>query len=45
VDVTSDVKLPVAEEAAQQVLSLPVHPALREEDLATIVKEVLRLCD
>ena len=37
-------RLPVAETAAQQVLSLPVHPALSEEDLATITSEVLRLC-
>ena len=39
-----DGRLPVAEMAAQQVLSLPVHPALSEEDLATITSEVLRLC-
>lgn len=32
--------LPVTERAAQQVLSLPVHPALDREDLATIVREV-----
>ena len=37
--------LPMAEAAAQQVLSLPVHPALAKEDLITIAKEVLRLCD
>ncbi len=36
--------LPEAEKAAQQVLSLPVHPALGEDDLATIVREVLALC-
>ncbi len=36
--------LPVAETAARQVLSLPVHPALTEEDLAKITYEVLRLC-
>ena len=42
---TSDRRLPVAEAAAQQVLSLPVHPVLTEEDLVTIAREVLRLCD
>lgn len=36
--------LPEAEKAACQVLSLPVHPALSEDDLATIVREVLDLC-
>jgi dTDP-4-amino-4,6-dideoxygalactose transaminase len=39
-----DSRLPVAERAAQEVLSLPVHPALNEDDLATITSEVLRLC-
>jgi dTDP-4-amino-4,6-dideoxygalactose transaminase len=37
--------LPVTEAAAHQVLSLPVHPALSEEDLATVAREVLRLCN
>lgn len=36
--------LPVTEQAAQQVLSLPVHPALSEEELATVAREVLILC-
>ncbi len=36
--------LPATESAAQQVLSLPVHPALSEENLAKIVREVLVLC-
>jgi perosamine synthetase len=36
--------LPATESAAQQVLSLPVHPALSPEDLAKIVREVLALC-
>jgi perosamine synthetase len=35
--------LPVAERMSQQVLSLPVHPSLTEEDLDTIVSEVARL--
>src|SRR5581483_1746131 len=37
-------ELSVAETAAQQVLSLPVHPALSKEDLMTIVREVRALC-
>jgi perosamine synthetase len=40
-----DVGLPVTEMAAQQVLSLPVHPALSREDLTTIAREVIALCD
>ena len=43
-DRARDGLLPVTEAAARQVLSLPVHPALREEDLATITREVLALC-
>lgn len=39
-----NISLPVAEEAARQVLSLPVHPALSEDDLATIAREVVALC-
>jgi len=35
-----DQHLPVAEAASQEVLSLPVHPALRLEDLDTIVASV-----
>jgi dTDP-4-amino-4,6-dideoxygalactose transaminase len=42
---TSDLRLPETEAAARQVLSLPVHPALSENDLATVVKEVLALCN
>jgi len=38
-------RLPVTESAAEQVLSLPVHPALSEEDLSTIVREVVTLCE
>jgi dTDP-4-amino-4,6-dideoxygalactose transaminase len=36
--------LPVTESAAQEVLSLPVHPALSQEDLSTIEREVVALC-
>lgn len=42
---TADLHLPQTDMAAKQVLSLPVHPALSEEDLSTIVKEVLVLCN
>ena len=42
---TGDVRLPVTEMAAEQVLSLPVHPALSREDLLTIAREVRALCD
>jgi dTDP-4-amino-4,6-dideoxygalactose transaminase len=37
-------QLPVTESAAQQVLSLPVHPALSQEDLSTIAREVDAVC-
>lgn len=42
---TSDLHLPETEKAAEQVLSLPVHPALSEDDLSTIAREVLALCN
>jgi len=42
---TGDIRLPVTELAAKQVLSLPVHPALSGEDLSTIRCEVCALCD
>ena len=35
-----DVDLPHTEEAAREVLSLPVHPALTEEDLSRVVEAV-----
>jgi perosamine synthetase len=38
-------RLPATESAAQQVLSLPVHPALSEQELSTIAKEVVALCE
>jgi perosamine synthetase len=38
-------QLPETERAAQQVLSLPVHPALSQEDLSTIAREVVDLCE
>lgn len=39
-DLHFDVSLPEAEKAAREVLSLPVHPALRQDDLQTIVDAV-----
>ena len=39
-DLGYDVSLPDSEGAAQDVLSLPVHPALRQQDLETIVAAV-----
>lgn len=38
-----DVSMPVAERAAAQVLSLPVHPGLTEADLARIVDSVRKV--
>ncbi len=35
-----DLTLPEAEQAAQEVLSLPVHPALSQEDLETVVAAI-----
>ena len=40
----SDLHLPETEKAAEQVLSLPVHPGLSQDELSTIVREVLALC-
>lgn len=37
-------QLPVTESAAQEVLSLPVHPALTQTDLSTIAREVVAVC-
>jgi len=43
-DMGYDVSLPEAEQACQEVLSLPVHPGLSQEDLKTIVGAVNELC-
>jgi perosamine synthetase len=40
----ADLSLPVAEAAAREVLSLPVHPALSAAERAIVAKEVLALC-
>jgi perosamine synthetase len=42
-DVVGEVSLPVAEQLAQEVISLPVHPGLSQTDLDTIVKAVNKL--
>jgi dTDP-4-amino-4,6-dideoxygalactose transaminase len=39
-----DMALPVSEAAARRVISLPVHPALSDDDLATVAREVIALC-
>jgi dTDP-4-amino-4,6-dideoxygalactose transaminase len=38
-----DISLPIVERLALEVISLPVHPQLSQEDLKTIVDEVNRL--
>jgi len=38
-----DVSLPVAEQLANEVISLPVHPQLSQADLETIAREVNKL--
>ncbi|MBG7610058.1 MAG: DegT/DnrJ/EryC1/StrS family aminotransferase [Anaerolineae bacterium] len=38
-----DISLPVTEKMSQEVLSLPVHPLVSQEDLETIVAEVNKL--
>ena len=38
-----ELSLPVVERLSQQVISLPVHPQLSQEDLETIVREVNQL--
>ena len=42
-EIVGEVKLPVAEQMAEEVLSLPVHPHLTDEDRQKIVHEVNRL--
>ncbi len=37
--------LPVAERATQEVLSLPIHPALREEEILYVIETVNTLMD
>lgn len=42
-EIVGDVSLPVAEQMAQEVISLPVHPQLTQADLNQIVSEVNKL--
>ncbi len=42
-EIVGDVSLPVAEQMAQEVISLPVHPQLTQADLNQIVTEVNKL--
>ena len=42
-DIVGAVQLPVAEQLAEEVISLPVHPQLSQADLDAIVAEVNRL--
>jgi dTDP-4-amino-4,6-dideoxygalactose transaminase len=42
-EAVGDITLPVAEQLAREVISLPVHPQLSQRDLETIVAEVNRL--
>jgi dTDP-4-amino-4,6-dideoxygalactose transaminase len=35
-----DIRLPIAEKMSSQVVALPIHPGLSQEDLVTIVKAV-----
>jgi len=42
-ELVGELSLPVAEKMAKEVLSLPVHPQVNQEDLETIVREVNKL--
>lgn len=42
-EIIGDVHLPVTEKIAQEVISLPVHPGLSQEDLEKVVAEVNKL--
>lgn len=42
-DLIGDYRLPVAEQVAKEVISLPVHPLLSQSDLEVIVNEVNKL--
>ena len=41
--IVGDISLPVTEQMSREVISLPVHPMLNQEDLETIVTEVNKL--
>lgn len=40
----ADVKLPVTEKISQQIVTLPTHPNLTEENLAKIIESVNKFC-
>ncbi len=42
-DIIGNISLPVAEQLAREVISLPVHPQLSQTDLEKIVDEVNKL--
>jgi dTDP-4-amino-4,6-dideoxygalactose transaminase len=42
-EIVGAVQVPVAEQLAQEVISLPVHPHLSQDDLARIAAEVNKL--
>jgi dTDP-4-amino-4,6-dideoxygalactose transaminase len=42
-ELVGEVHLPISEKLAQQVISLPVHPQVTQEDLEKIVQEVNKL--
>jgi dTDP-4-amino-4,6-dideoxygalactose transaminase len=43
-ETSTPISLPIAEEAAKQVLSIPVHPGLSQDELETVAREVRALC-
>ncbi len=42
-DIIGDIKLPISEQMAKQVISLPVHPQVSKADLEKIVSEVNKI--
>jgi dTDP-4-amino-4,6-dideoxygalactose transaminase len=42
-EIVGEIRLPIAEQLAREVISLPVHPQLSQADLDTIVAEVNQL--
>ena len=42
-EIVGDVSLPVTDQMSQEVISLPVHPMLTQEDLESVVREVNKL--
>ncbi len=44
-ELAKGIKLPVTEEVAKRVISLPVHPALSREDLELVIRAVEKVVD